>query len=517
MILEDKILYIKFIYNKMDFKLYTLTKSSIKEVNVTIVDYPLGDRNLSDIIDNISEFNNQSNALINAVKDGSYKAIESFLDNDPIRWIKFSRILTRFIKEIIPNPVDKVEELPLVLQQILDNPLFKVTAMAKENILYKILVSYLDYRFMTVYDYYYMLSRGYQALTSQLMDMLHDYFPNKTYKMKSTPRKFIDYILRGTKYTFRDIPYIIYTLTANSSVEYNTLKEYLNSNNEMTERLPTVKINPRKYYDIEDYKIYDDSIDFNIYVYKNNKIDMLSVTFKLGSYITKQITSTNDFFTILYSINNYELNHVLARAMVKNDINPDKVANFLGESRERWDVFASNIVNGKKNKYLNSLVDNEMFKVSRDLFTRKFKNVPDEVKLKSDRDVVPYYLDRKININVLGFLLYDLLSDIFRENVNYMNELQYYSGKLDDNVEEAEVQRKFIKKLLKKEGIKYDNSIDLFNVLSVLCVQYYNLDDNVSQYNNLGEYWNSVIDKVKKYPKKMFHSDILTVAIRNMN
>ena len=507
----------------MEFKLYTLTKTSIKEVDLFISNYPLDDRSLDSILDNIYLYKDQDSALLNAIMDSSYKAIESFLDDDPNRWINFSNLIISN-EPIVNNKISYVDELPYTLQQIIQNSLFKITDLSNKNSIYSILVNYLDYKYIKPYDYFYMISNDYDSLTWKLMNMLSDYFPNKTYEEKSTPRKFVDYILEGTDYTFRDIPSIIYNVISREDTqEYTNLKDYLN-NIVLDKNLTYRTFKSSKYYNIEEYKVYEDSIDFNIYVYKNDKIDMIPVNFKINKQLTNRLQSEQNVSVMLDVIKECRLKNVLTQAMRKKNIDQSKVIKFLGKDRYKWDVFAEAILKGKENKYLKDLLDNDMFMISRKLLSRPntIANISDEAKLKCNRDVVPYLLNKKINLYVLGFLVYDLLSDTFRENLNYMNKSQYYLTKVNElkrPIEDRNVQKSFIKDLLKEEGIKSPNSNVTYNMFSILCIDYYKLSNNLSQYNNFGEYWKYTINKlggINRLSLIIYEEDLFRMSIKLM-
>ena len=498
----------------MERIIYNYNKNKISEHTITIYNYPLDDVLVNKIGNKIYKSTNVSEAISKALEDHNLEAIENFLGDDRELWILFSKLFIAFLQveylEITDNTILNSFE-----RSILSNPNFIVTNMNKiHERYYPFFIKYLGYAYITNRDFYYMLSKDRNLLIDKLNDMVRSRFPDRKYD-----ENIIETILSYGR-NLTNMPKIIKKFVRTDIVS-DKLEDFIITKYK--------KRNDRSYSSGEDdhddskrYYIKGTDIYFNTYYYKDKRIVLEPVIIRTNKNTIRLFNKLGPFY-ILY---NSTLNDIFERVIkYKNSIKP--IVEFLGNKKKEWvilcSVLSKSILNRKyveenRDSFL-TLFNHPYFRITSDMISKPLNrdsDLLDEIKLKSDRDVIPNYINIHTNKNVLAYLIYDLLNDVFKNDrywklcYKYFSIVNSYTDIITDRVDNTST----IREICEEEGISVLHYRRyMYNILTLLCIEYYTLKKDLSGINTLKEYTQRISYHIDNLSDKLYYDKLFIYVL----
>ena len=461
----------------MEYKGYVYVDKELKDITFTVDNCPFKAKEIKHLISHIFNYTVQTRVINEAIDTENIIAIKNFLGKDINRWKKFSYFLFNRLSSYY-NEINSIEELSPFLINIIKDPNFKLPFLSINSRNYEAFIPYLYYKYMNVEDFCYMLDNDNVSLINKLKEFIRDYFPYIVYEDTTDARSFIRTMLKGTNYGIGDVPIII----------YNAIRKLPCK---LTELVLDYSYEPLQYTDtpfinLPNYTTNGKLMTINTFYLRGNEIILDPVT----------ITSSIDFV----SMNNQRMSMTLSSLYDFINYTFPRILDIkiLGNDKERWsmvsDMFTRMNIKEVTPNIL-EIINHELFFVNNLQERNHNKYLIDEIKLKSHRKLVPYYISMPSNINVIGYLVYDMLYEIFK-NKMYWKNAYIYNIKYRNSTDTKQVNEAFIIDLYTKEGIVYESMDATYNLLTILSTQYYTLNKDMSKYKNLSGYHNYISSKI---------------------
>ena len=474
----------------MNYTVYVSYDHELTKHNILIEDYPHQDVYLKNILPMIAIDIDLRNAVYDAIKAKDMKAIEGLFNDNSI-------IFPDMFRKMLLDEYDKLESEDILTPfqlEILHHPKV-IIDRADAKIFYK----YLDYRCIRPCDFYYMLYNDEETLISKLKIMLDQHFSYSSYPDTTNAREFIEIILGG-HLNIKSMPTIIYTLI-NSKYKYNTLEEFLS--NEKLDYKAEYLLYDIPY--IEEFTIEDNTILFNTFYYKPGRIIKKPVKFTTDKHL---ICIFEEYCNIegIFSLLNKSTPDKAIVTAICNKIYMNHIIELIGENKAMWKMLCKQIVRcgmsywyTERNKnYILYITNHKYFIVDTNTIPEPYsynKSIPDEIKLRSDKQLVACYMYSETNKDVFLFMLYSLLQDIFRTNKVYWRKLYKYNNIVNeykDIIHDKQTSDQLFNILCQEEGIVDSTIHKIYNALTMLCIEYYIIRNDISNITNFKEYYNSV-------------------------
>ena len=492
----------------MERTIYIYDRNKISEHTITIHNYQFSDVYLRSIIFRILDHNSKTISIYDAIADENLEAIEDFLGNDKKLWKEFYK----YFLSALDNNYNEIPDESILSsfeKAILNNPNFIITEIRPNKPLYPFFLKYLSYAHISYKDFYYMLRKDRKLLVDKLNDMVRSRFPDHEYD-----ENIIDTIL-SYGYKLSEIPEIIKKFIT-PDTPFDSLEEFLSNKDIMVEHSYSSDEEEREKE--EKYYIRGDSIYFNMYYYKDRRIVLDQVIIKTDKNTIKLLDKLG-VLVVLENNNLMEIFHKIIRD--KKSIKP--IVEYLSNKKKEWSILSSVLSRARlSDKYIKknrndflTIFNHPYFRITSDMISKplnRASDLLDEIKLKSDRDVIPNYINTHTNKNVTAYLIYDLLNDVFKNSkywkscYKYMNVVDSYTDIIIDRVDNTDI----IREIFYDEGITVErhNNRHMYNILTLLCIEYYTLKKDLSGINSLRQYTERIVDSTIDLDLKLSYDEL---------
>lgn len=460
--------------NVLYYVLYANDKNKIVNGIISVVNFnlPLVNKiDLNELLDKLSTALSPDKYINELIDKEDREGILKYLDNSKRKWAYFVPLLMfKLLRHNEPNEF---------YRQLFDDPRFIIRQQPSlygvNDTMVNFIASRIPYRYLTRNT----ISRlGVSPiLHKKYYTMLTEYFPNNLeYKE----------MLNSNNYNInRDVRSIIYNLVYFCKKgEFNSLEEFIEARG----------------LQVEDEYIRDAK---NVYSRDGSTIYIETfhglVEINLGRMSNYVVDKPNTQL-LLNELRKMSIHNAVQNVLLNsNDLRA--IINYMDSNNVKWKYISSFITTiGFKPRYNNryekealSILNNNKFYIStRDVLTNTDR-MPDEIKLKLPFSMIPYVITSKTNVNVLYCLVYSLLNDIFKSNVNYWTKTYTYKTNLDNTrlITDKVNTSDYLVAIANDEGIQL-NDVSFSNLLAILCADYYKLGRDLSKFTELKEYHSDI-------------------------
>lgn len=455
----------------MEHTIYIHYEGSISEHTIVFENCPFYSGTSDKLIEDIIDATHLDKCVNKAYKDENLVAIKKLLDNSQYEISNLlAGLMERKYGQLDSNNVRKFD------LAILTHPNFKFDTSDISVHNRPFFLKYAKYYKLSKEDVHFMIKYDKHLLTQKLNEMISHRFPYD--------ENIITTIL-NYGYKYGDLHEIMENY---KDVGSDVLQDYLSTNSleEESDEDDIIK-RPKKNYYIKSNRVYFKTFTY----YRNGHVLLDPIVIRTDKPTIKLFKKLN----LSHALRATSFNKIISMCITSGDLKA--IINNIGNNKEKWAILSRAMANfkfrcnyiEKHKKELLYITTHDLFRVTPDMYNIK-SNTMDEIKLKTDRSMIVHYLLGETNVNVLGYLIYDLLYDTLKNpkywkaSYSYLTKVNEYRDIIVDRVDPND----FIMELYADEDIGEHDVNYLYNVLSILSIEYYKLDNKLDGITTLKQY-----------------------------